>query len=107
MTACHTRQHLPTKVFARRPIELMTMKCGCGEFVVESKIKSAAGFRLMLAAPGFFMQQRGVWGGEARCIGAISSTNAAAHAEGIDLRALSRFAAHATERARPRAQRRA
>jgi hypothetical protein len=66
--------------------------------VVESKIKGAAGFRLTLAAPGFFMRQRGVWSGETRCIGAISMTNAAAHAEGIDLRALGRFAAYAAER---------
>jgi hypothetical protein len=39
---------------------LMKAKCGCGDDVVESKIKSAAGFRLTLAAPGFFVRRRGV-----------------------------------------------
>jgi hypothetical protein len=57
---------------------------GCGDDVVESKIKGAAGFRVRLAPPSVFMRQGGIWSGEKRRIGAIPIANAAAHAEGID-----------------------
>jgi len=68
--------------------------------VVESKIKAAAGFRLELAMPGVFMRQRGFCRGEKRRIGAISTANAAAHAKGIDFRAVGRITADEAERAR-------